>query len=561
MRSRARNALILAVLFISVSGTASAQEPTTLTSEEEAWLAAHGPIRYAPDPSYPPFESVDEQGVTSGINVDLLNRMSRNLDFNYETVVLDDWTAVLEAMQAGEVDLLGSLARTPERETYMDFIGPYMQVGEVFYVRTDNPTESVDDLGQQTVGYIPSYAGGQWLVENYPDLNFVAVEDTRDGLHKVSTAEIDSFFENIPVAAYIIRTDALSNIRIMGEPLKFSESNWGVTKNHTILYSIIEKGMASIPPGEQTKVFEYWSGYDLGVVQTPRGLTTFWRSALISLGIATVGVGGWSISLRRTVRRRTRDLEESRNEVMGLNEDLEARILARTTALEDANETLQAFSTTVSHDLKTPLTSISVFNATIGIRFKDELGDDGLALLGRVERSVRRMSALIDNVLRLSQTSQSTLDRQDINVSNVANEILASLQDSDPDRRVGVVVEPNIQLRADPTLLRIILSNLIGNAWKYTREAETPKIHVNVEHADGTTICSVSDNGIGLPEGEGANLFTSFFRAPGLERFEGTGLGLATVLRGVKRHNGHVWANNNAEHGATFYFHLGPDEK
>ncbi|MDX1612508.1 MAG: transporter substrate-binding domain-containing protein, partial [Candidatus Thermoplasmatota archaeon] len=303
--------LVLSLLPIAIGHVGAASDP--LSAEERAWLEDNGPILYAPDPAYPPFEFVDDAGEVRGINTDLLNRISRNLGIEFETVVYENWTVVLEAMQAGEVHLLGSLANYTEREAYMDFVGPYMRVGEVFYVRDDTTLESIEDLAGKDVAVIQDYAAGQWLAENHPEMHLVEVPDMVSGLQKVSVGEVDAFFENLPVGGYYIRQNAFSSVVILGEPLYYSPANWGVPEGHSILASIMTKGMASIPLGEQVSVFEYWTGQDLSPPRPPaEGLSPLARNLLTGTGLAVVAVGAWGITLRRQVRSRTASLEESR---------------------------------------------------------------------------------------------------------------------------------------------------------------------------------------------------------------------------------------------------------
>ncbi len=332
--SAALAALLLVVALASAQG-----DP--LSAEERAWIDANGPILYAPDPDYPPFEFVDD-GVVKGINMDFLNRMSRNLDIEFQVVVYDNWTAVLDAMRAREVHMLGSLAQNEERDEYMDFIGPYMQVGEVFYVNTERTDlRGLEDLTGKRVAVVQNYAAAAWLAENRPDLELVPVPDMLSGLEAVSTGTVDAFFENVPVAGYNIRERAISNVKILGDPLYYSPANWAVQKDHDILHGIVSKGLASIPPGEQTAIFEYWSGYDLGITRAPADGPLFSPLAIAvlgGLGAVMVAGGAWVLTLRRVVRTRTEDLRLSNNEIRRANEDLAHRVEERAMELRSLTE-------------------------------------------------------------------------------------------------------------------------------------------------------------------------------------------------------------------------------
>ncbi len=238
--------------------------------------------------------------------------------------------------------MLGSLAQNEEREEYMDFIGPYMQVGEVFYVNTARTDlQAQDDLTGKRVAVVQNYAAATWLAENRPDLQLVPVPDMLSGLEAVSTGTVDAFFENVPVAGYYIRERSISNVKILGDPLYYSPANWGLEKDNQILYSIISKGLASIPPGEQTAIFEYWSGYDLGIapVAEPGPLFSPLALAILAgLGITVVAGGAWALTLRGMVRSRTEDLRHSNERIQKANDDLALRVEARSNELRALTE-------------------------------------------------------------------------------------------------------------------------------------------------------------------------------------------------------------------------------
>lgn len=577
--SRARRFAAVAALVVLLSPAAAAvpalaQSASALTVEERAWLDAHGPVRYAPDPSYPPFESVDATGNVTGINVDLLNRMSRNLDFHYEIVLYPNWTAVLEAFRRGEVDLLGSTGRTDERETYMDFIGPYMQVGEVFYVRDDGPPFATPaDLSGHRVGVIENYAAGLWLAENRPDVERVSYPDMESGLAALSVGDIDAFFENIPVGGYYIRQNALTNIHILGEPQYYSDANWVVPENETVLYAIVGKGMASIPLGEQTRVFEFWTGYDLGVARAApaAGISPLARNLLVGLLGLVVVAGTWSILLRRTVRAQTAELRENKErleaanlrlehdirlreaaeaEVRRLNADLESRVEARTRELE-------AFTYTVSHDLRTPLTTLRTYSHVLSKKYGERLDDDGRRYLERMLESTRRMARLLDDVLKLSRATRRPIASGPVDLSRVVHDSIETLRAQEPERQVRVTVREGALVEGDADLLRLAVDNLVGNAWKYTRRSADPRIEFGWDDTAEGRAFFVSDNGAGFDADDARRLFQPFERLHEDREFEGTGIGLTTVARVIERHGGKVWAEGRLGEGATFRFILG----
>lgn len=509
-----------------------------LSPSERAWIDNHGPIRFAPDPGYPPFEQVLADGTVEGINIDLLNRISRNLDIEFETVVYANWTAVLQAMRAGEVDLLGSLARSDDRDTYMDFLGPYMRVGEVFYVRTDSPLTSNAQMEGKRVAVIQDYAAGAWLADNRPGIIQVPVADMRSGLEAVSTGQVDGFFENIPVAGYVIRQEGFTNIRFLDEPLYYSDANWGVPEGNAIMLSIMTKGMKSIPPGEQTAIFEYWSGYDLGVQRDLGGAPAWLRPLAWGLGGSLLIGLVWIVSLRRTVHARTAELR-------GLNEVLEVRVAERTAELERANRHLDAFASSVTHDLQKPLTAMKMDTKVAALKLEKGLEAD----LGSMRRQIERMEAFIAAMLQFSRASKPE-QRVDTPIGPLVQGIKEVLARGEGPR-CRIEVAPGLTANADPQLLRIVLDNLIGNAWKFSQSSPDPVIQIG---GDGDAFF-VKDNGPGFDAaGFGFRIFEPFVRAGADASVPGMGIGLATVARIVKVHGGKIWAESTPGDGATFHW-------
>ena len=243
-------------------------------------------------------------------------------------------------------------------------------------------------------------------------------------------------------------------------------------------------------------------------------------------------------------------------EVCRLNDELERRVVSRTQQLEAANRELEAFAYSVSHDLRAPLRAIDGFSAMVAEDAADRLTDEERANLQRVRAAAQRMARLIDDLLGLSRVSQRMLDREDVDVSALAGEVVAELRESDPLRRVDALVAPGLRAHADPVLLRLVLANLIGNAWKFTARRETAHVEVGAVETEGERAFFVRDDGVGFDMRHAAHLFGVFQRMHAAREFEGEGIGLATVKRLVARHGGRVWAEAEVGRGATFYFTL-----
>jgi len=226
-----------------------------------------------------------------------------------------------------------------------------------------------------------------------------------------------------------------------------------------------------------------------------------------------------------------------------------------TRELEHANQELEAFSYSVSHDLRTPLRAIDGFSKALLARCNGKLDEVERDYLGRARAATQRMDLLIDDLLNLSRIARTALHRERIDVSSLAEGILSDLAQQEPDRRIERRIAPGLVAHADPRLTAVLLENLLGNAWKYT--AKQPEAVIEVDKRvgdDGTEAFIVSDNGAGFAMEHAGKLFTPFHRLHSEAEFAGTGIGLATVRRIVARHGGRVWATAAPDRGATFFF-------
>ncbi len=237
--------------------------------------------------------------------------------------------------------------------------------------------------------------------------------------------------------------------------------------------------------------------------------------------------------------------------------ELEQRVQERTTQLAAANEELEAFSYSVAHDLRTPLRSIDGFSQAVLEDYSDKLDADGRNHLQRVRAATQRMSGLIDDLLNLSRVTRSEMHLGSLNLSTIAKSIAAELQKSEPNRLVEFAIEENLVASGDSRLLRVVMENLLGNAWKYTARHSRARIEVGRSQGDnGRAVCFVRDDGAGFDPRYAARLFGAFQRLHSTEEFPGTGVGLATVQRIIRRHGGDIWAEAAVEKGATFFFTL-----
>jgi PAS domain S-box-containing protein len=248
--------------------------------------------------------------------------------------------------------------------------------------------------------------------------------------------------------------------------------------------------------------------------------------------------------------------KESEWQIKRLNENLRLR----TNELEAINHELEAFSYSVSHDLRAPLRALDGFSRTLLDEYADQLDQRGRDRLKRIRLAAQRMAELIDSLLKLSRVTRTELKWEVVNLTSLANEILATLQQMEPDRKVRYTVQSGLIIRGDAQLLHIMLDNLLSNAWKFTVHNPQALIEVGCNITKGRSIYFVRDNGAGFDMTYADKLFGVFQRLHDPHEFPGTGIGLATVQRVIHKHGGDIWAESTIDQGSTFYFTLNEKE-
>lgn len=251
------------------------------------------------------------------------------------------------------------------------------------------------------------------------------------------------------------------------------------------------------------------------------------------------------LSTYETAIQKNRELSRARDDLRAANE-----------RLETANRDLEAFGYTVSHDLRSPLSCITGYAQLLLELCVGRLDEQCKGFVEDIRDAAGRMEQLITTILHFSQVTRKEMNRQAVNLSRLAQAVMLDLKMREPDRRVSFTIAEGVEVDGDAKLLRVVLENLIGNAWKYTGKREEARIEFGTAYIEGAPACFVRDNGAGFDMGQADKLFRAFDRLHDSDEFEGLGIGLATVQRIIERHGGRIWAEGAPGRGATFWFSL-----
>lgn len=368
-------------------------------------------------------------------------------------------------------------------------------------------------------------------------------------------AEFEAMFNSIPDA--LVLTDTERRL-VMSNPAvhtMFGYTNEELIGHTTEIFyankdDYLTQGERRYHSDVNTKSGAYEIKY------TRKDGTSFWSETLgtqvRNSDDETIGY----IGLIRDITERckiSQELEQYRNH-------LEIMVSERTTALASANKELEAFSYSVSHDLLAPLRAIDGFSQALLEDYVEQIDETGKDYLQRVRNGAQNMGALINDLLSLSKVTQGELKRQTIDLSALAHININELREYEPQREVDINITPGIEGWADKHLMKIVLTNLFGNAWKYTKGKTKAQIAFDATKKDGKTTYHVRDNGAGFNMEYADKLFVAFQRLHKADDFEGTGIGLATVARILHRHGGQIWAEAEVGQGAVFHFTLGVEK-
>lgn len=291
-----------------------------------------------------------------------------------------------------------------------------------------------------------------------------------------------------------------------------------------------------------------------------RVLQQRWLWTVLSASAIVLAVTGFFLARLRRSHRLLQtahsQLQQSRNDLQHLNASLDQQISERTAQLQSTNEELEAFSYSVSHDLRAPLRVIDGYSHMLIEEYSGKLDSQGDRYVRNICASTRRMGQIIDDLLMLARVGHTEILRSSVDLTDLAQAIAADFTRTAPERHVEFVIAPGLVVEADVRLMRVVLENLLGNAWKFTGGRSAARIEVGAAQTSSGRAIFVRDNGAGFEPERAASIFEPFVRLHSTTQFPGTGIGLATVQRVIRRHGGSIWAQAAPGQGATIYFSL-----
>ena len=394
--------------------------------------------------------------------------------------------------------------------------------------------ETEEQLGKICLGVAEQLTGSKFGFVG--ELNAVGLMDTLAisnpgwDARRVPGSEATKMIKNMPLRGVDRCTLREGKSRIVNDPASHA-GRVGVPEGHPTVACFL-----GVPLKDAGKAIGM-----IGLANKEGGYEPADREAVEALSVAFV----------QALRRKRAELQIRR-----LNEDLQRR----GAELEAANKELEAFSYSVSHDLRAPLRSIDGFSQAVLEDSGPALDASGKGYLLRMRGAAQHMGALIDDLLTLSHVGRSEMRVRRVDLSALAERVAAELRETTPQRAVEFVIQPGLTAMGDQGLLKLALGNLLGNAWKFTSRHATARIEFGSAQADGQQAYYVRDDGAGFDMAYADRLFMPFQRLHTGDEFPGTGIGLATAKRIIHRHGGRAWAQGAVENGATFYFTLQPQE-
>jgi len=563
-------------------------------------------ITIASEPDYPPYSMVDKNGHASGFSVDLFKAAAKAVGLEVK-IKVGVWSKIKQDLAEGKIDALPLVGRTPEREQLYDFTLPYLSLhGAVFVREGAAGINSLEDLKTKEIVVMKGDNAEEYVRRDKISNNIFTTNTFEEAFNELAAGKYDAVITQRVMGLELLKKAGIESVKPLDLQLpKFRQDFcFAVQKGNNKLLSRLNEGLSIVIANKTYEDIRLkWFGPAIKEKISIKDILKIIIYSVIPLLIIISCIA--IIVLRREVKRQTSDLmkeigerkkseealRENEAELRNLSGRLEDQVAERTAELQEkvqklaksqqamlymvedlnrmtselkeerrklelSNKELEAFSYSVSHDLRAPLRSINGFSQALLDYYHAGLDDKGKDYLARVCKAAQNMGRLIDDILKLSRLSRAEFRRQEIDLSATVESICEEYRKDNHERAVETVIQEGITVYGDLQLMKIALVNLIDNAWKFTCKNENGRIEFGATAMGGEKVFFVRDNGVGFNMAYVEKLFGAFQRLHSFEEFPGTGIGLAIVKRIINRHGGHIRAESELQKGATFYFTL-----
>lgn len=509
-----------------------------LSPAEKQWLDEHPVIRVGSSSRWAPLEFEDAAGMPKGITREYLDRFGKALGVDFRYVAIPSWRQAQAKLRDEEVDLLSGANKASARKVDFEFTPPYLSLPTAIFTQEDAPpVGQLSELAGKKVAVVVGYAMENFLRTQCPDVHLESVKDVATGLRMLESGEVDAYAGSLLITSHYIQRGGHARIKVAGDTDFVYQPAFVGRADSKILIQILAKALAGIGDQEKNALARKWMTVTYEQHIDYQKLYKYAAGALALLALFFY----WNRRMAVEIRRR-RAVEDSLRK---------SRV-----ALVAANKELEAFSYSVSHDLRAPLRHVSGFVQLLQSNAKGKLDETGARYLEVIAGAAKKMGELIDDLLSFSRTGRAQMHLEPVPLGPLVDECRRELEPELRGRQVEWVIGELPEVAADRALLRQVLANLLGNAVKYSGKRAAARIEVLAHREGDEIVVGVRDNGAGFDMKYADKLFGVFQRLHTEAEFEGTGIGLANVQRIVVRHGGRVWAEGEVDKGAAFYFTL-----